>query len=246
MASRKAHNALTFGLYARETVLPWEDATKFDAFVQAIRNELNPNGPLEEEAAREVAELHWRKQRLGLGYLLQYYKSPPPAELVEAAYGGLASLAAYLQAEAPSRSGATFLMAGMQALDYVKAKLGAQGDGGEQDRHLPQPTPPGTQPDTGTARGVVECAYDPVGLDQMLKVEMKIDSRIGKIMARLVGLKEYKRLYCRESIPALPSAMTPPLVVECSDVQSAPKTGNATSQPDETKEPKVRKWGDPE
>jgi hypothetical protein len=235
---------LTHGLYAREAVLPWEDAKRFEAFAQAIRDELNPNGPLEEEAVREVAELHWRKQRLALGYLLQYYKSPPPAELVEAANGGLASLAAYLQAEANGRSAPKLLMTAVQALDFVKAKLGGRGDGGEQDQRLPQPTPPGTQSGTGTVHGVVERAYDPVGLDQLLKVEMRIDARIGKIMARLVGLKEYKQLYCRDSVRALPSAMTPPLVVECSADQPAPETGGS-SNADESKKTKVRKWGDP-
>ena len=180
MPSKKAHNALTHGLYAREAVLPWEDAKKFEAFAQAIRDELNPNGPLEEEAVREVAELHWRKQRLALGYLLQYYKAPPPAELIEAANGGLASLAAYLQAEANGRSAPKLRMSAVQALDFVKAKLGGRGDGGEQDQRLPQ---------SDAARNAIrhrygprsrECAYDPAGLDQLLKVEMKIDSRIGK------------------------------------------------------------------
>jgi hypothetical protein len=236
MASKKAHNALTHGLYAREAVLTWEDATKFEAFAQAIHDELKPNGPLEEEAVREVAELHWRKQRLALGYLLQYYKSPPSAELVAAAKGGLASLAAYLQAEAPAR---TFLMAGMQALDYVKGKLSGRGDGEEQDQCMPHPTPP--KHDPSTVHGVVECAYDPVGLDHLLKVEMKIDSRIAKIMARLVGLKEYKRLYCRDSVLALPPAITPPLAVEYSADQPALQTGGSP-QTDESQKPKVRTW----
>ena len=239
MASRKAHNALTFGLYARETVLPWEDATKFDAFVQAIRNELNPNGPLEEEVASEVAEMHWRSSAWAWAIrcsITNPHRRPSSSKRPIAGWSVCGS-----SAEAACRSGATSAWphAGGR---FVKAQIGVgrwwrtrSPLRNRRRRHAAH---------TGTARGVVECAYDPVGLDQLLKVEMKIDSRIGKIMARLVGLKEYKRLYCRELVPALPSAMTPPLVVECSDVQSAPETANATSQPDETKEPKVRKWGD--
>ena len=125
----------------------WEDAKKFEAFKQAIRDELNPTGPLEEEAVREIAELHWRKQRLALGYLLQYYKAPPPPELIEAANGGLASLAAYLQAEANRRSAGSLVMTGTQVIDYVKAKLGGRADGGDQDPQPQHPTP-GAQRDT--------------------------------------------------------------------------------------------------
>ncbi len=68
----------------------------FAALHSEIRNELNPNGLLEEEAVLEVAELHWRKQRLAMGFLLQYYKRPPSPEMIAAAKGGLNALALHL------------------------------------------------------------------------------------------------------------------------------------------------------
>ena len=74
MQPKRSKNALTHGLYAREATLPWEDQKAFAAYCDAIRDELNPVGPLEEEVAREVAELQWRKQRIILGWLLQFYK----------------------------------------------------------------------------------------------------------------------------------------------------------------------------
>jgi hypothetical protein len=37
-----------------------------------------------------------------------------------------------------------------------------------------------------------------------LKTEALIDARIAKIMARLVGLKEYKKIYGQKPIEALP------------------------------------------
>ena len=236
MASKKTYNALSHGLYARETVLPWEDPKKFEALAQAVHDELMPSGPLEEAAVREVAELHWRKQRLALGYLLRFYKAPPPAELVEAANGGLTSLAAYLRAESGART--SLLMTSSQMLDYVKSKLRTKGDAGDA-----QPTA-AKQSDTGAARSAIEAAYDPAIFDQLLKVEMKIDARISKILGRLVALKEYKLIYCNEAIPALPPATTPPLVAECS-TDNSPREPGASSPADEPTKPKARQWGDP-
>jgi hypothetical protein len=242
MASKRSYNALTHGLFAREVALPWEDAKKFEAFKQAIHDELNPRGPLEEEAANEIVDLHWRKQRLAIGYLLQFYKVLPPPELIEAANGGLASLARYLQTETHRRAAGTLRMTGTQALDYVKRKLSARSIVAD-DAHLQHPTPSVQRGTTAaTPCSVLESAYDAAGFDQLLRVEMKIDSRIAKTMARLVCLKEYKLMYCRDSLPALPS---PPPVVEGPTVQPMPQPDGAPPQAEEPKTTKVRKWGDP-
>ena len=44
----------------------------------------------------EVAELVWRKRRLAMAFMLPVYKDPPPADLLEAAKGGIVGLADYL------------------------------------------------------------------------------------------------------------------------------------------------------
>jgi len=127
-----------------------------------------------------------------------------------------------------------------QMLDYVKSKLHAKGDAGEQ--HLqPKPGKPG---DTGGARSAVESAYDPAVFDALLKVEMKIDARISKILGRLVALKEYKLIYCDQAIPALPAATTPPLAGDSSAVNLQPDAAAASPAAEPTKS-KARQWGDP-
>jgi hypothetical protein len=223
LKSKRSQNALTHGLYAREAVLPWESADAFAAYYRAIRDDLDPEGPLEEEAVREVAELHWRKQRLAMGYLLQYYKDTPPPELIKAAKGGLGSLAAHLASAAAPSVGATIVATGSQILDYIKSGCRTE---------LPAATPAGAT----VVRSVVEQAYDPAAMERMLRVEAMIDGRIAKVMGRLVNLKEYKRIYGTRPATVLPSASAPAL-------SPAASPGAEPSAPVPSTNP--LKWGDP-
>ena len=119
MITNKTDNALTHGLYARESVLPWENPQAFAALHELIREELNPQGILEENAVLEVAELHWRKQRLSMSYLLPFHKSAPAPELVQAAQSSLPALAAYL-AQAPQSTPGFFTATTSQLIDFIK------------------------------------------------------------------------------------------------------------------------------
>jgi hypothetical protein len=234
MASKRGNrHALRHGLYAREAVLPWENPEVFAALHQSFVEELNPVGALEEEAVREVAELHWRKQRLAMGYLLPFYRDMPSTELTKAASQGLIPLATYL-AGMPQSSGTIFATSA-EVLDLIKGRLG----GGE--RVASQPGTAGIDPSSpvDSPHNIVECAYDPAALELRLKIETAIDNRIAKIMTRLVGVKEYKRLYGAKGVVGLPTAssLAPPAQ------PSEPVSVNAPAQPAPIKK---RNWGDPE
>jgi hypothetical protein len=209
MASNRSHNALTHGFYGREAVLPWESLEDFVNLHRSIRSELEPDGPLEEETVRELAELVWRKRRLAVAFMLPAYKNPPSSELLEAAKGGLTDLSDYL-AKAAHQSPGVFTTTTSAAIDYIK-RIGANKVAGESPQQALASTPVPT---------VVERAYDPDALERQLRIEARIDSRIAKILARLVGLKEYKVIY--EPQPTEPAPATPELA-------------NTTS---------TRKWGD--
>ena len=203
MKTKRSQNALTHGLYARDTLLPWEDPEAFDALHQAIREELGPSGPLEESAVRAIAELEWRKHRLAVGFLLPFFKNPPPPELVEAGRDGIAALAAYL-ADPANRAQQGLVATTTEVLDYIKAR-----------RTRGSALPAASAKSAGqvsVAGSAVEPAYDIDTIEHYLKVEGMIDTRIAKAMSRLVGFKEFKKLYGQQPVQSLPPTAAPPLV----------------------------------
>jgi hypothetical protein len=59
-------NALKHGVLSRYTVLPWEDASEYQALLAALAVEHAPQGPTEEHLVEELAGILWRKRRLRL------------------------------------------------------------------------------------------------------------------------------------------------------------------------------------
>jgi hypothetical protein len=55
-----SRNALRHGLLAREIVLPNEDRDEFDAFMEQVREDLLPQGPVEELLCDRVITAAWR------------------------------------------------------------------------------------------------------------------------------------------------------------------------------------------
>lgn len=233
MISNKTNNALTHGLYASESVLPWESPQAFADLHESIREELNPCGQLEENAVLEVAELHWRKQRLSVSYLLPYHKTAPAPELVQAAQTSVPALAAYL-AQAPESTSGSFVATTSQLFDFLKPS--------STPKRAAESTKK-AQPQASSANNIVEQAYSPANLERYLKIESMLDSRIAKIISRLVCLKEYKKMYGQNPQQAvsqhalLPSAV-PPLAPHASPASESAQPSAA--MPETTFS---RKWG---
>ena len=61
--ARSALNALEHGLTAETVVLPDENATEFEAFRDAVVEELAPHGPLQASVAEQIAIRAWRQRR---------------------------------------------------------------------------------------------------------------------------------------------------------------------------------------
>ena len=70
------------------------------------------------------------------------------------------------------------------------------------------------------AENTFEQACWPESLERALKCEAAIDSQIGKLLGRLVNLKEYKRVYGAHMLEP-PMIKSPPTVTEL-----APETAN--------------------
>ena len=87
-------NALTHGIYAQDIVLPWEIEQDFVDLYEGLRNELEPDGPAEEEAVLGIAGLYWKKRRLTIGSQLAYQALPDVSKAGESGWRGVGE---YLQ-----------------------------------------------------------------------------------------------------------------------------------------------------
>ncbi|HKF96195.1 MAG TPA: hypothetical protein VKB96_16710 [Gammaproteobacteria bacterium] len=59
-------NALKHGVLSHDTVLPWENESEYDALLDALIAEHQPQGPTDEHLVEELAGIIWRKRRLRL------------------------------------------------------------------------------------------------------------------------------------------------------------------------------------
>lgn len=59
-----SRNAVKFGLFSRELLLPSESEERFNSFAEDLREDLAPQGPLENLLANKVIWAAWRLQRL--------------------------------------------------------------------------------------------------------------------------------------------------------------------------------------
>jgi hypothetical protein len=99
--------------------------------------------------------------------------------------------------------------------NYIKARASGKANAAAK-------LPPAQQSES-RPRSVVDQAYDPASIEKLLKVEAMIDNRVAKALGRLVGLKEYKKLY--GATAALPPADAPTLAPSSNDTP-APAAGN--------------------
>ena len=90
-------NALSHGAYAQDFVLPWENEQDFVDLHKGLRDELEPDGPSEEEVVLGVAGLYWKKRRLTIGSQLSYRHHPDAAALTKAGESGWSGVGEYLQ-----------------------------------------------------------------------------------------------------------------------------------------------------
>jgi len=93
-----AKNAIKHGLYARDLVLPWEDANEFEELHREYREEFNPNGRFEEDLVGQIAQLQWRKRRLSQRHMRGFTTDPIAAELEKIVSQGSQAFEDYVRA----------------------------------------------------------------------------------------------------------------------------------------------------
>ena len=57
-------NAMKHGAYSEMTILPHEDPKEFEALLEAVKEDYDPQGPTQEDKVLSIAKILWRKRRI--------------------------------------------------------------------------------------------------------------------------------------------------------------------------------------
>jgi hypothetical protein len=205
-----SRNALVHGLYAKDVLLPWDDRDEFEKLHADLKAEFSPRGRAEEEAVLDLAVLHWRKQTVWRLWQTAVLKDPFTIDIlqtngdswskirkglraaaedqrtllgtVEAQSTKMVSQVRRLQKEMDAASDSQEVKRIEQKLDALHRTIG------EHVLPLLQALKQGPN-----AEQAFDKAYAAESIEKIVRVEAALDARIGKVLARLVGLKEFKR-----------------------------------------------------
>ena len=203
-------NALLHGLYARDVLLPWDSKEDFLKLHEDLKAEFFPDGRAEEEAVLDLAFLHWHKRTIYRLWQSAVLKDPFTEDINQTESKSWSDIRKRLRAAATSKrtlrgaieNNQSSLLDGLQT---VGEKIATTSDTVEikvilaqteailkivTERSMPLVKAMDQRPD---AEQALDRAYAPESLEKVMRLDAAIDARIGKVLARLVGLKEFKR-----------------------------------------------------
>lgn len=220
----KARNALVHGISASDNVLPWESEGDFEKLFTDLQTEWAPEGRSEQETVLSLARLHWLKHRLMRATRLASLKDPFIAELDEAGVKNWDDVERLIREKSTTDSSVIDLAkksfedlsAALNAARAMMTKANPDtweitknvGDLHDLffkfvvphfDKAREQYLGPGsklTGPDKNAdpKTTAVHSSYHPDYLEKIIRLDASIDARIGKTLARLTSIKEYKRI----------------------------------------------------
>jgi hypothetical protein len=213
------------GVSARDVVLPWESKDEFEQLYQELTAELSPHGRMEEDIVFDVAILRLRKYRLLKMKRIAELKDPFFIELMQSGKNSWSAIRKHLReqdedgktisgaitntlselTEAAKELARAQKTKGMEQEEVERTEQKLSGIMKVVSEHL---IPVLHAVNAGpSAQKSFEQAYLPEYNDGILKYEAAIDSRIDKLLGRLVNLKEYKRVYgANKLLPSMPAS----------------------------------------
>ena len=207
----RSRNALVHGLYAKDILLPWDSKDEFERLHAELKVEFMPHGRAEEETILDLALLHWQKHTLWRMRQTAVLKDPFTQDILETERKSWSGIRKRLRSRAKSERTVLGAFAAEQAkmfseIAQMRNEMEAASDEQEvrlitekigsllrmlRDHGFPilQASQQGPN-----AEQAFDSTYDPEGLEKIVRLEALLDARIAKVLARLVGLKEFKRM----------------------------------------------------
>jgi hypothetical protein len=222
---QRKKNALIHGIYGKDILLPWESRKDFELLLIELQNEFKPDGRTEYDIVFDMAHLRWQKYRLHQMHIAAAYGNPFVADLVNTRKKSWLAMRRHLTSESKTKR---TISAGLDEIFLEQAReavqfLGKAISDGEINKsrikfdqkrafidvienYLTEALGPRLD-----AEDLLSRTYSPEYLEPLVRLEAMIDARIDKALARLLSLKEYKRIVAIREPPSLPPAISTPL-----------------------------------
>ena len=199
-------HVLVHGVDAREVLLPWDSKHDFLQMHNDLRAEFLPHGRAEEEAVLDLAFAYWRKRTL--------WRMQRTAVLRDSARMEIAGVSPDLwrrrrrELRAMNKSEGSLQSIAADTVHYIRGNLMLflrdirEMTDPKEIKKLDQKVSACIRLLTEQAGPVLRLAtdlppfeniYSPNNMEKIVQLETMLDVRIAKILARLVGLKEFKR-----------------------------------------------------
>jgi hypothetical protein len=209
-ATPKKAGFIVHGLYAKDMLLPWDDRDEFAALHGELKKEFFPSGASEAECVLDLAQLYWQKRTLWRLRTATVVRDRFTDEIVAMERKSWAGIRRGLREKAREEQSLVRTMEAAVAdvvanAERLGKKLAKGASSPEKVQKLSPLLSAGVKqvkrllplleqvqqlPD---AERAFDRSYLPEALEKVVRLEAMIDARIGKVLARLVALKEFKR-----------------------------------------------------
>jgi hypothetical protein len=203
-------NALVHGVYATDVLMPWDSKEDFERLHNDLKAEFSPRGRAEEEAVLDLALLHWQKQTVWRMRPTAVLSDPFLHDIMQTERKSWPSIRKRLRKAAKdhrtlkgvAEANNAELLSQVQGLQKKLAKASGaeevkllEGKLDALHRTMSEHAVPLLQAlaQAPNAEQAFDDANGPESLERILRLEAIVDARIAKVLARLVGLKEFKR-----------------------------------------------------
>ena len=215
--------SLVHGLYSKDVLLPWDDREEFAKLYDELNKEFFPSGASEVECVLDLALLHWRKRTMWRLHTATVARDPFTDEIVATEKNSWSGIRGALREKARDEGS---LVRKLEA-SVAKAVAKVERLGKKLAKDLPFDEVEKLTPLLAASIELAtksllplleqvrqlpdaEAAFDknylPDALEKNVRLEAMIDARINKVLARLVGLKEFKRTPAGNPLAQITSA----------------------------------------